>query len=118
MSRLALAILILCLVACASQSAVIKRAASLVPGMSASDVRKLLGEPQNRQFEGKNEAWQYCSTDFSGLESDHYVLVWLNDGVVTGMRTYRNSQVGMCGSFFRTVNWQEAPDATIEVRRR
>ena len=118
MNRFVLTILIVFLQACASKSAVVKNSASLTPGMSASDVRKALGEPQNRQFEGKNEAWQYCSTDFTGLETDHYVLVWLNDGVVTGMQTYRNSQTGMCGSFFRTVNWQEAPDATVEVRQR
>lgn len=96
----------------------VKNSASIKAGMSINELRKVMGEPQNRQFEGKNEAWQYCSTDYSGLEADHYFLVWLADEIVTGMRTYRNTEYGTCESFFRTVNWEEAPDTSVEIRNR
>jgi len=118
MKSLVVLVFILLLQACASHSLIIKNSASIRPGMSSSELRQLMGEPQNRQFKGKDEAWQYCSTDYSGFEADHYVLVWLFDGVVTGMQTYRNTRFGTCESFFRTVNWEEAPDAAIEIRQR
>jgi hypothetical protein len=116
-----LSILWICLVmlltqACASQSTIVKSSASVRPGMSKVDLQGLMGAPKDRQFHGENEAWQYCST---GSFADHYVLVWLFDGVVTGMQTYRNTTgVGNCESFFRTINWEDAPDAAIEIRQR
>ena len=109
---------VILLLACASQTMMVKNSSAIKAGMLTSELRELMGEPQNRQFEGNNEAWQYCSTDYSGFETDHYVLVWIVDETVTGMQTYRNAEIGMCGSFFRTVNWEDAPDASIEVRNR
>jgi len=108
----------LLLQACASQSPIVKNSARIRSGMSAWDLRRVMGEPQNRQFQGENEAWQYCATDHSGIEADNYVLVWLFNGVVSGMQTYRNTRFGMCESFFRTINWEDAPDTTIELRQR
>ena len=102
--------LMLILQACSSQSAVVRKSETVRLGMSVTDLRQVMGEPQNRQFKGKNEAWQYCSTGYSGFEDDHYVLVWLFDGVVSGMQSYLNTKFGNCESFFRTVNWEEAPD--------
>ena len=118
MKRLYFIVLLVFLQACASQSPIIKNSAIIKAGMSDDELRETVGEPQNRQFEGKNEAWQYCSTDYSGFEADHYVLVWLADNIVTGMQTYRNTLYGTCESFFRTVNWEEAPDTSIEFRER
>lgn len=118
MRHLVIAAFMLLLLACASQSVIVKNSASIRPGMSHAELRQVMGEPHNRQFKGKNEAWQYCSTDYSGFEADHYVLVWLSDGVVSGMQTYRSTQYGTCESFFRTVKWDEAPDTTIEFRQR
>lgn len=118
MVHLIIAALVFLLQACASQSSIVRNSASIRPGISTAELRQIIGEPQNRQFKGKNEAWQYCSTDFSGFEADHYVLVWLFDGVVSGMQTYRNTQYGTCESFFRTVNWEEAPNTAIEIRQR
>jgi len=86
--------------------------------MSGSELRFAMGEPQDRQFKGTNEAWQYCATDYSGLKADDYVLVWLANDAVTGMQTYRNSKKGTCESFFRTVDWEQAPDTSIEIRQR
>lgn len=118
MKRLYLIVLVVLLQACASQSQMIKNSTNITAGMSVDELRKVMGEPQNRQFKGNDEAWQYCSTDYSGFEADHYVLVWLADNTVTGMQTYRNTEYGTCESFFRMVNWKEAPDASIEIRNR
>ena len=94
-----------------------KQSLQIEPGMPASAVQSILGMPQNRQFNGKKQAWQYCRTSILGA-SDKYVLVWLYDGRVTGMKTYRNTRLGFCQDFFRTVKWEQAPDITVEVRRR
>lgn len=110
--------LMLLLQACASQSPLLQNSASIKPGISVAELRQVMGEPKNRQFKGKNEAWQYCSTDYSGFEADHFILIWLFDGVVSGMQTYRNTQYGTCESFFRTVNWEDAPDTLVEIRHR
>ena len=110
MRYLVIVALMLILQGCASQSAIVRNSATVRPGMSVAELRQVMGEPQNRQFKGKNEAWQYCSTDYSGFEDDHYVLVWLFDGVVSGMQTYQINKFGTCENFFRTVNWEEAPD--------
>ena len=83
MKNLMIVLMMLFLVACASQSAIVKSSAHIKPGMSDTELRQVMGEPQNRQFKGKSEAWQYCSTAFSGFEDDHFVLVWIFDGLVT-----------------------------------
>ena len=118
MKNLIIVLLMLFLVACASQSAIVKNSAHIKPGMSDGELRQIMGEPQNRQFKGKSEAWQYCSTAFSGFEDDHFVLVWIFDGVVTGMETYRDNEFGTCDRFFRTVKWEEAPNTTLEIRKK
>jgi hypothetical protein len=76
-----------------------------------------MGPPQNTQFSGKNEAWQYCQTEFV---NDSFVVVWFYDGQVTGLNTYRDSagDMGFCSSHFRSINWEDAPDFSVEVRSR
>ena len=116
-----LLLVILCSVllsGCAGRIALQDKPAQITPGMTKQELQSLLGPPQNRQFSGSNEAWQYCATDYTGFESDSYLLVWINSGVVTGMQTYRNTLIGTCESFFRTVKWDEALDATVEIRKR
>jgi len=117
MKYMVLAILIIFLQSCTSQSAIIKNSAHIVPGMTGVEILQLMGEPQNRQFKDKNEVWQYCSTDYSGFQADHYILVWLFEGVVTGMQSYRNTQFGPCERFFRIIHWEDVPDASIEIRQ-
>lgn len=104
------------LAACASHTQFNSSSAGIRAGMTADDLQKLMGPPQNRQFKGDHEAWQWCSTGY--MEADSYVLVWLTKGVVTGMQTYTNTRTGPCESFFRTANWEEAPDSTVDVRIR
>ena len=102
----------LCLTACATQ--VLHQASALVPGATPAQVRELLGEPQDRQFQGNQQAWQYCET---GLFQDTFVIVWFADSKVTGLRTYHSS-VGdpglFCNSHLRAITWDEAPEAQKE----
>lgn len=85
------------------------------PGQSGDEVINILGIPGNKQFQGKDEAWQYCQTGFS---SDLYVVIWFYDGKVTGMKTYNGYGSGSCAQGFRSVNWLDAPDRTVEYRVR
>jgi len=116
MKNLAIMLLTLLIVACASQSQIKRNSVHIKPGMSDAELRQVMGEPQNRQFKGKSEAWQYCSTAYSGFEADQFVFVWIFDGVVTGMHTYSDTQFGSCERFFRTVKWEEAPDTQGVLR--
>lgn len=101
--------------ACAGPAELMSKSIQITPGMTTQELQSLMGPPQNRQFSGTNEAWQYCAT---GAVSDDYLLVWVNSGTVTGLQTYKNTETGMCTSFFQTVEWEDAPDASIEIRQR
>ena len=107
-----LSVSMLCLTACATQ--VLHQASTLTPGATPTQVRVLLGEPQDRQFQGNREAWQYCET---GLLQDTFVIVWFAESKVTGLSTYHNA-VGdsgfFCWSHLRTIIWEEAPEARKE----
>ena len=64
------------------------RVAKIRPGSTASMVRDSLGEPQNRQFSGKQEAWQYCRDRDPWKGGKHrYTVVWFVDGNVSGLTT-------------------------------
>ena len=103
---------VLCLTACTTQ--VLHQASALVPGATPAQVRELLGEPLDRQFQDNQEAWQYCET---GLLKDTFVIVWFADSKVMGLRTYHSS-VGdpgfFCSNHLRVITWDEAPEAQRE----
>ena len=103
---------LLCLTACATQ--ILHQASTLAPGATPTQVRTLLGEPYDRQFQGNREAWQYCET---GLFQDTFVIVWFAESTVTGLSTYHNA-VGdrgfFCYSHLRAIIWEEAPEARKE----
>ena len=70
-----------------------------------------------RQFKGKNEALQFCTTGTSfGVST--YNIIWLYDGKVTGSNSYNLSRPGMCSGHFQMINWDDAPDQIIEIRDR
>jgi hypothetical protein len=100
------------------------KARQVAPGMSSAQVESILGPPPNRQFNGKMEAWQYCQTVRELSDNDTLILIWINNGSVTGMQSISASRGGrgMGGTClnpsFQTVNWQQAPNATIEIRNR
>ena len=103
---------VLCLTACATK--VLHQANAVALGATPTQVRELLGEPLDRQFQGNQEAWQYCET---GLLKDTFVIVWFADSQVTGLRTYHSSvgdQGFFCSSHLRAIMWDEAPEARRE----
>jgi len=80
------------------------KANAIEPGQTKQDVIKILGTPGDKQFNDKNEAWQYCST---GIGGDKFVVVWFYDAIVTGMTTYTNNLgVGNCDKFYKRIDWQ------------
>lgn len=84
------------------------------PGMSKASVADILGPPGNRQFDGKNEAWQYKGEGF--IEDDLHV-VWFYDGVVVGY-TAESSKDLRFGYDYKHIKWEDAPDFTLEKRIR
>jgi hypothetical protein len=103
---------VLCLTACATR--VLHQASTLAPGATPAQVRAVLGEPQERQFRGNQEAWQYCET---GLLQDTFVIVWFAESKVTGLRTYHNAAGDrgfFCSSHLRAITWDDAPEARRE----
>lgn len=84
---------------------------------SKESVISRLGPPENRQFKGKNEAFQYCTTGTSfGVST--FNIIWFYDGKVTGVSSYSLNRAGMCSGHFQTINWEDAPDQVIEIRER
>ena len=75
-----------------------------------------MGAPEDRQFRDRQEAWQYSNIASIGI--CEYTIVWFNEGAVTGINSYRNSSVAGCRVGMRTIRWEEAPDAIVEIRRR
>jgi len=104
---------VLFLSSCASS--ISNKSIDLEPGMSKQELTALMGRPGDRQFSGNVEAWQYCET---GMSTDDFLIVWLANGKVVETQTYDNSFLGVCSSYFRTINWEEAPDKIIEFRER
>lgn len=118
--RKALGILALLTTGCAALAPHVLqgKAVNVQPDQTREEVTAILGPPQNRQFKGQDEAWQYCETSYSGAAGDDYVIVWFNQGRATGTTTYKNHKYGFCESHFKTIRWEEAPDARIEHRIR
>lgn len=95
-----------------------KKAILINLGDSKDQVLKIMGTPDDRQLKGKNEAWQYCQTG-AGLGYHDYRIIWFYDGKVTGINSYKSSRpASSCVTDIRQINWDEAPDVTIEVRER
>ena len=94
------------------------KAYSLIqPNDSKTKVIELIGQPEDRQFKGKNEAWQFCRTGTSFGVSG-YKVIWFYDGKVTGITTYSLHRAGSCEAHFEPIKWENAPDQVIEVRER
>jgi len=114
--RIIFYILILLLSGCFGTLA--KKTMQINLGDDKETVTNAMGSPEDRQFRGTNEAWQYCETD-AGISYDDYRIVWFYDGRVSGITSYKNSdKFGACASFFKSIRWEDAPDTTIELRER
>lgn len=106
------------LISCGGQ-ALLNKSMMVERGYEKQQVLDLLGPPGDRQFNGDDEAWQYCRT---GMSTDQFVVVWFFHGKVTGITTYKLGSnagyIGDCSQGFKTVRWEDAPDRTIELRHR
>ena len=78
-----------------------------------------MGDPDDRQLKGDQEAWQYCQTG-AGFGYHDYRVVWFSAGRVSGITSYKATGVEAAGkscmAAMRQVDWVSAPDVTVEVR--
>ncbi|MDT3273782.1 hypothetical protein Q4Q54_09810 [Shewanella sp. SP2S2-4] len=87
-------------------------------GDTKEQVLNIMGPPDDRQFQGKNEAWQFCKTG-AGFGYHDYRIFWFFDGKVTGVNTYKSTRPGVsCVTDIKPINWEDAPDVTLEIRKR
>lgn len=104
----------LTLTSCSDMSLTQIRSKSLLiePGMSKAQVTSIMGAPGNRQFQGRNEAWQYKSDGF--VESDLHII-WFVNGRVTNTSS---SALSMISQTYQPIDWKTSPDLIIESRNR
>ena len=109
------ATLVVMVAACGSLE---KKAALLNLGDSKEQVVAAMGPPDDRQLKGENEAWQYCQTG-AGFGYHDYRIIWFQRGRVTGVNTYKSSRpASSCVTDITPIRWEDAPNATIEIRSR
>jgi len=95
-----------------------KKAMSINPGDSKDRVLSVMGPPGDRQFNGKDEAWQYGQTG-AGFGYHDFRVVWFYDGKVTGLTSYKDyTPASSAAAHFKPIRWEDAPDHTIEIRQR
>jgi len=104
-------VVVAALVGCASTTARAK--AELEPGMPSSQVRTLLGAPDDRSFRGQDEAWQYF--DVVGFGQCEYLTAWFADGVLLAVTTRRGDSVAGCGLGSVPVDWGQMPKPSVDV---
>lgn len=78
---------------------------SIQTGDSRDRVLSLMGEPGDRQFNGENEALQYCVNRRFPFTTPEYTAVWLFSGRVTGVTTYRGAPNSSCRANYKTLEW-------------
>lgn len=72
-------------------------------------VLAIMGSPQDRQFQGDNEVWQYCQTG-AGFGYHDFRMIWFYRGKVTGVTSYKDhTPASGCAGHFKTVRWEDAP---------
>ena len=95
-----------------------KKSALINPGDTKERVLSVMGPPGDRQFRGKDEAWQYGQTG-AGFGYHDFRVVWFYDGKVTGLTSYKDhTPASSAASHFKPIRWEEAPDRTVEIRMR
>ncbi len=117
-----LLIAILLLSSCASMYTQqnVRNIALLEPGMPASQVIQIMGQPAKLEFSGNNKAMHYCST---GYGSDEYAVVILTSGKVVAAKNYTvtlsdtGGATGDCSRFVKSVDLDRA-DYVQEIRFR
>lgn len=79
-------------------------------------VIQVMGTPDDRQFSGQQEAWQYGMVVSVGVCD--YTIIWFNQGKVSGLTSYRGFSTMGCRQGLKAINWEQAPDRIIEFRQR
>lgn len=103
-------LLVLVSVAVLSACAAVKhQAMKLAPGDSKAHVLEIMGAPDDRQFNGQDEALQYGMVVSIGMCD--YTVVWLHDGKTSGVTSYRHFSTMGCRQGLKAINWSEAPIA-------
>lgn len=90
------------------------RALRVNAGDSKDRVIEIMGAPDDRQFNGRQEAWQYGMVVSIGVCD--YTVIWFSEGTVKGLTSYRSFSTLGCRHGLKSINWQEAPDRVIEIR--
>lgn len=75
-----------------------------------------MGAPDDRQFQGNMEAWQFSAITTIGV--CEYTVIWFTNSKVTRMNAYRNQSSAGCRAGLKTIRWEDAPTATLEIRNR
>ncbi|MFT3753967.1 MAG: hypothetical protein QM800_14175 [Paludibacter sp.] len=103
----------------ARRKVILKNQSKIEVGMSKDDVVRILGTPCNIQFDGENEALQYCYTTAydEKLYMSHYVVIWLSNAAVTGLTTYNDTSSDFCINSFQSVYWENSHGYLLERRR-
>jgi len=91
------------------------RALQINSGDTKERVIEIMGTPDDRQFSGQQEAWQYGMVVSIGICD--YTVVWFREGKVTGLTSYRNFSTLGCRHGLQAINWEQAPDRIIEFRQ-
>ena len=86
-----------------------KKAALINRGDTTEQVRTIMGPPGDRQFRGKDEAWQYGQTG-AGFGYDDFRLIWFYNGKVTGIESFKNyTPATPASAHFKHIDWSLAP---------
>ena len=88
----------------------------LSPGDSKSRVMEIMGDPDDSQFNGTLEIFQYFGVVSFG--NCDYRQIWFRDGRLIGTTSYRSSCAGGCSPCLRTIDWSRPPDQIFEIRHR
>ena len=86
------------------------------PGADKNTVIEIMGIPDDRQFRGQAEAWQYCVSGAGYGYNDHKII-WFEYGLATGITSYKTYRPGCVGQI-QSVDWLTKPDITIETHAR
>lgn len=83
------------------------------PGDNKDFVLQVMGTPDDRQFKGSLEVWQYGMVVSIGVCD--YTIFWFENGKVFGLTSYRHFSTMGCRSGLKSINWENAPDRTIGI---
>lgn len=93
-----------------------QKAFLLNPGDSKADIIRTMGQPDDHQFRGEDEVFQYGYV--VGFGTCEYRVLWFSKGRLVGSTSYRCNCAGSVKNGMRTVKWEEKPDQVIEFRQR